>query len=359
VLDIGSQTIKCGFSRDASPRASIPTIVGRRPAQKPSDPLFPAEEAFAQEGLVIRQSPVERSLITNWNHLEVLLRHVFSKTLASESSEFPLVVTSHLYPQMNREKMTQIIFEKFNVPSFYIVEQATVALYASDLSTGIVLTSGHGACHTVPVFEGHTLGFAMQHTDIAGYDISNYVRKLLGESGGVAEPYSKAMNQDIENIKKMACVSSLEPSANQLTHAEIPYILYDGSIVKDIGPILRRCAEPFFNPQIIDIETESIQQSIATSAIKCHPDIRSDLLANIVLAGGNTLFQGLAERLETELKSVLHPSASFRVHAPSDRLHSSWKGAAKLANRPEFPSIAISKEEYEEYGPDISRLKCF
>ena len=57
-------------------------------------------------------------------------------------------------PKANREKMTEIMMETFNVQGLYIAIQAVLSLYSQGRTTGIVCDSGDGVSHTVPVYEG-------------------------------------------------------------------------------------------------------------------------------------------------------------------------------------------------------------
>ena len=96
-----------------------------------------------------------------------------------------------------------------------------------------------------------------------------------------------------------------------------------------------------------------------STIMKCDVDIRADLYKNIVMSGGSTMYDGLAERLTKEMTNLAPQTMEIKVVAPPERKYSVWIGGSILASLSTFQQMWISKEEYDESGPGIVHRKCF
>ena len=160
IIDNGSGVIKAGFSGDNQPSVKFPSIIGYPRNDKQmvgveSKSEYIGDEAQKMRGVLNLKYPIESGIVTEWEQMEKIWAYCFNNELRVDPSEHKVMLTEAPgNPKANREKMTSLMFETFQVNGLYVAIQAVMSLYSNGRTTGLVCDSGDGVTHTVPVFEG-------------------------------------------------------------------------------------------------------------------------------------------------------------------------------------------------------------
>eukprot|EP01083_Nonionella_stella_P122125 367252_1 len=348
VIDNGSGFMKAGFAGEQIPPLAVfPSIV--------SNDYSIGHSAETHSDELQLKHPMQNGIITNWDQMEAIWYHAICNELCIVPEDHAILLTeTTLNPKRIRRKMTQIMFETFNVAGLSITPKALLSLYSQGKTTGIVLQSGYGATQCVPIYESYVLPHGVNTSNIGGNELSHFLGGMLKE---------KIPNKMVNLIKEKVCYVGMDCEAAEI----IDYRLPDGSVIS-IGSERYTCSEVLFKPDLIGNqvdynahETLGMDQMIYRSLTSCDVDFRKELCNNTVLSGGNTMFKGIEQRLEKELRLLVYNRYREHEHniiASPTRQYSAWEGGSMLASLSSFNEQCITKEEYWENGPCIVQTKC-
>ncbi|KAG8784779.1 Actin-2 [Ceratobasidium sp. 428] len=340
---------------------------------------FIGRRAQEYRGLLKIKYPIEHGIVTDWDDMERIWNWVYTEELGTLSEEHPVLLTeAPLNPRTNRDVAAQIFFDTFNVPALFTSVQAVLSLYSSGRTTGIVLDSGDGVTHAVPVFEGFSMPHAIRRVDVAGRyvpspilrplhphppssprprsknilyprDVTDHLQLLLRKAGH--NLHTTAEREVVRTIKEKCCYVALNPIKEEkdISGRWEEFKLPDGNAVQVRSSFLilfRR----------VLIEYAGVHQVVVDSVNRVDLDLRKNLFTNIVLSGGSTLCRGFGDRLLNEVKKLALKDVKIKIYAPPERKYSTWIGGSILAGLNTFKKMWISAEEYQE-DPDIIHKK--
>lgn len=376
VCDNGTGFVKCGYAGDNFPAYTFPSMVGRpilRAVNRIGDievkDLMVGDEASKLRSMLEVAYPMENGIVLNWDDMCHVWDYTFGpQKMNIDPTECKVLLTEPpMNPLKNREKMIEVMFEKYQFDSAYIAIQAVLTLYAQGLLTGIVVDSGDGVTHICPVYEGFALPHLTRRLDIAGRDITRYLIKLLLLRG-----YAFNHSADFETVRMMKeklCyigynIEQEQKLALETTYLVESYTLPDGRIIK-LGGERFEAPEALFQPHLINVEGQGIAELVFNTIQNADIDLRPDLYKHIVLSGGSTMYPGLPSRLEREIKQLhlervlkgdVQKLSKFkiRIEDPPRRKDLVFIGGAVLAEvTKDKDDFWMSKQEYQEKGVKV------
>eukprot|EP00887_Chlorella_sp_A99_P007834 scaffold20.g7834.t1 len=373
VLDCGTGFVKAGLAGEPDPSLVCPSVVGypalsaaaaKGGRKVASDPLADLDYVCGDEALrnpaYAVSYPMKHGLVVDWESAEKLWTAAIYKHLRVAPQGQPFILTEPpLNPPENREQLAEVFFETFGVPGLHIGIQAVLALYASFAAasrsrdrtegslTGVVVDSGAGCTHCIPVSEGFVLGSSIESIPVAGRDVTAYVQQFCYVCG---DPQKEALKYEQQRDKYWRSYSGV--CVGQPWAAAV-------GLERFLGP------EIFFTPSLQGAAGQhraSLPALIDSVVQSCPIDTRRALYSNIVLSGGSTLFRDFGRRIQRDVKQTVDArtqgaanEVEVRVLSHPMQRYAVWFGGSLLGVSPGFRSLLVSKAEYEEHGPSIVR----
>ena len=278
VFDNGSGYLKAGLSNKETPSVTVPALIGRpmlRYAEKIEDfelkPLMIGDEVTPVRSLLELTYPMKEGIIQNDDDMALLWDYVLTQKLGLVKNDLKsrklLLTEAPENPTANKIKMAKILFEKIGIGFFNIEPQAKMTLYCEGEETGVVLDSGDGVTHVIPVAHSFLLHHQIKRLDIAGRHITDYLIRLLQIKGYAFN--STADFEIVRELKEKYCFVSCDIESDRKLDKETTYYnsytkLPDGRKIR-ISNEKFEAPEILFDPNLIQNESPGIHEMLFNS----------------------------------------------------------------------------------------------
>ena len=353
IIDNGSYMIKSGFSNDDSPRICFRNCFG-----------YPKNEDIYYKDYYIGNQMkgqmcalrldylIKDGVIQNWDKMEKMWGYLFKDQLNVDPLEYNIILTQPLMNSKDeKEKMAQIMFETFNVPSLYLAYSIDLSFYSSFKGSGLFIDLGANSTQISAFLDYVPIPYKFERLYYGGNAITDYLFDLFHRNSKMF--YNDKNKSSVEDIKEKACYVALDFDDEIKSVEPFTYTLPDN---KDITVRDERilATEAIFKPSLINKDVLGLHQ-ICNKIIESCGDNKKELYNYINISGGNSLFEGLRKRLEKEIKNTAKydDQEEVRVIKSEYGKFSVWMGGKILSEISTFENLLITKEMYEESGCSI------
>ena len=360
IVDCGSGYCKAGYSGYIEPTVTLPTAVWHPQSNNmitkddKSNLLFGKQALEAENGVLIH--PIQKTKIIEWDDFELYLDNLFTNELKIKPEEYGIFMTEPpLTLKSSRERLTEILFEKFNTPFIFITNGAVLSSYGAFKYSGFVLDCGYDSSTIVPISNGYPYSSCIQTIDVGGKDVSEFLIKLLVKKG-----YDeKKIKKYIKEIKENCCY--IENDNNKNNKKIKKFNLPDGTEIElDKERILS--TEVLFHPEMINKTVGGVANTFCSSVSAIdHLTKKKFEGNNLIIAGGSTLLDGFSDRLKVEIGRYYGGKYKDRMDIINikERNNLQWIGASTYSLMQIFKGLCTSKDEYNSFGAEAVHNKCF
>lgn len=378
VLDNGAYTAKAGHTSQ-EPKI-IPNCIMKAKSERRRPFIGSQIDDCRDASGLYYILPFQKGFLINWDTQKTIWDYIFSKECCPANfNETPLIITEPLFNFSSiQEAMTEIFFEEYECQSILRINATDLAAYHyrkthKDVPSCVVVDSGYSYTYIVPYIKGKKYREGIIRIDIGGKVLTNHLKEILSYRQLNVMDETYVINQ----VKEDSCFVSqhfmddmkLARKKDSQNTIVKDYVLPDyttlrrGYLRDPLKPkeeidqqTLRLNNERFsipellFNPSDVGINQMGIPEAIAYSINLCPEKSRPCLLDNIVLYGGNTLFPGFKDRVYKELRAITFDHFEVSVTLADNPILYAWEGGKALFRDPDFYSLCMTKEEYEEEG---------
>ena len=363
VIDNCSDQLKIGFAIEESPNLIFPSIVGK-PKYKSNSNIqrYFGNDIEIQAGILIQKYPIHNGIIVDFEEFQDLYSHIFNKELNIDLQNFPVLFTEGSFNNKeNRHKLVNVMFEYFNIPSFYLENKSILPIYTSESKTGIVIDCGLESTYFVPVYEGFPIKNAITMLSTGGRHVTAEFIKEMKNNGTTCFNHCVSFNPThfVNKLKKELCFVSYDFKRDYEESLTTSFPITKFPLPDDSDEFAVVDNARFIAPEILFSNNSEggIINKLKQSIYKCDKDIRPSLLSNIVLSGGTTSLPGFSERIYKEIHDFV-PSADIKIVDGLGREFATWSGGSIFASSKIFQEIAITHKDYDEEGPAIIDYRC-
>ena len=365
IIDLGSSEIKAGFLGNPPDIKRLPNIIGENLCKiNPSiinKPHYISSECEQYYSDLSIRNPIQRGNFLNEDDIPLIFEYIFSQLGLNleQIKEHPLLITEPLNNKYsNSENISQILFEKMNIPALIFAKQPLLSLISTGYSTGIVLESGSDITQSCVSYEGYLIENSCLRFDYGGKDVSNTLNILLKQRNSDINYINFFDDIKVLNdIKEKQCyIKTLKDDNEDFVSIHSEYILPDGSKLnlqdeKILAP------EILFNNKLIFQEYFPFHEMVINSIDKCDVNIKGKLYKTIVMSGGNTKFKGIEEKMKTNLSYLIPRGVDIKLRIQENQELNCWNGGNIVASLSTFNKMLVYKKEWEECGKNIIHVK--